>query len=363
MGGTAACAVTDSPSLSATPQPIEPTLAPIQRPTAVLLPPLPKSSGSASLNPLPSTNSSFTLPELLTSELGQGIKPQSYLQDSCQYLYERWNQPQNSEPGTVVVPIVFHSISDRKTTDAIDTTITTEYFQSFMKHAHQLGFETITTAQLAGFLEKNAPIPPRSMILIVDDKKRAQYFKTFFEPYQKKYGWTVTNAWISYPETPAYLWQENAALAASGLVDYQAHGVIHNLPMDAHASLDYLKGAIYGPLTAVQDHFGKKPIAFIWPLGIFTPQAVKVARQAGYQLGFTDTPPGPLLFNWIPLNAEERAANDPLMVLPRYWANDAIIEMDKAVKIGQEAQAFAEQDKALELQSYGEYCVGYPVLK
>lgn len=258
---------------------------------------------------------------------------------------------------------MFHSISDRKSTLATDTTITTEYFQSFMQHAHQLGFETITTAQLAGFLEKNSPIPPRSMILIVDDQKRAQYFKTFFEPYQKKYGWTVTNAWISFPDTPASLWQENAALAASGLVDYQAHGVIHNIPMDSHASPSYVHNEIYGPLSAITEHFGKKPIAFIWPLGIFTPQAVQVARQVGYQLGFTASPPGPLMFNWIPLGPSERAANDPLLVLPRYWSTDAFIDFDKAVKIGQAAQAFAEDNKAQELGLYGQYCAGYPGLK
>ncbi len=201
------------------------------------------------------------------------------------------------------------------------------------------------------------------MILIVDDQKRAAYFTTFFEPYQKKYGWMVTNAWISHPETPAYLWRENAVLADSGLVDYQAHGVIHNIPMDSHVSLAYIKNEIYAPLTAMRNHFGKKPIAFIWPGGVFTPEAVRVARQAGYQLGFTASPPGPLLFNWIPLNLEERAANDPLFVLPRYWDTDALIDFNKAVKISQEAQAFAEENKALEIGNYRQYCNGYPELK
>ena len=365
IGATAACTVTPSPTLPVKSLYNTPTPARISKPTMALLPPLKNPSGNASPSPSTSTANGelFTVPGFQTSSLGKGIQAQNYVQDTCQYLYERWNQPQNSAPGTVVVPVMFHSITDRKSILPGDVIITTEYFQSFMEHAHNLGFETITTAQLAGFLENNTFILPRSMILIVDYQKRAAYFTTFFEPYQKKYGWTVTNAWISHPQTPAYLWQENAALAASGSVDYQAHGVIHNIPMDSSVSLAYIKGEIYGPLTAMKEHFGKEPIAFIWPGGVFTPLAVSVARQAGYQLGFTSSPQGPLMFNWIPQNAEERAANDPLLTLPRYWDTDAYFDFDKAVKIAEEAQAFAEQNKALELGLYGQYCNGYPGLK
>jgi len=98
---------------------------------------------------------------------------------------------------------MFHSIAGDSRPIADDTTITETYFHSIMDHAASLGFQTITTAQLAAFLTSNAHIPPRSMILIVDDRKRAQYFTTYFEPYHQKYGWTVTNAWISHPDTPA----------------------------------------------------------------------------------------------------------------------------------------------------------------
>ncbi len=320
---------------------------------------------TASLTPPPPTitPTPFPLPTFQANELGRGILPVNYVPDTCTYLYERWNLHQNSAPGTEVVPVMFHSINDQGPTAPGDTTISSAYFASFMEHAHALGFETMTTAQLVSFLENNALIPPRSMILIVDDRKRAQYFETFFEPYHQKYGWTVTNAWISQPETPALIWQENAALAVKGLVDFQAHGVIHNIPIDENAGEEFVENEIYGPLAVMEQHFGQKPSAFVWPRGLFTPDAVQIARQAGYRLGFTAWPRGPLLFNWIPLGALEQAASDPLMVLPRYWATNARSEMDKAVKISQEAQVFAEGNKALELKYYGQYCKDYPELK
>jgi hypothetical protein len=258
---------------------------------------------------------------------------------------------------------MFHSISDRTVSGSDNTSITETYFHNFMDHAAQLGFQTITTAQLADFLQNNAKIPPRSMILIVDDRKRALFFTTFFEPYQKKYGWTVTNAWISHPDTPKYLWDENAALVPSGLVDFQAHGVIHNIPIEPDSTDAFIHTEIYGPLTAMLDHFGKAPIAYIWPRGLFTAKAVQVARQAGYQLGFSSYPRGPLLFNWIPLGAPEREVNDPLMVLPRSWDTYSLTDLDKAVAISQAAQAFAEKNKDSELGYYAQYCGDYPPLQ
>ena len=329
--------------------------------TSTLTPVPPTATHTPSLTPSPTiTLTPGSLPTFQAAGLYSGVSPASYIPSTCQYLYSRWNLMTNSQPGTVVVPVMFHSIAGDTRPAGDVTTITESYFHSFMDHAAQLGFQTITTAQLADFLENNAKIPPRSMILIVDDRKRAQYFTTFFEPYQKKYGWTVTNAWISHPDTPAYLWNENAALVPTGLVDFQAHGVIHNIPIEPDSSDAFIHTELYGPLTAMLDHFGSKPIAYIWPRGLFTAKAVQVARQAGYQLGFSSYPRGPLLFNWIPIGEPERQVNDPLMVLPRSWDTTALTDLDKAVAISQAAQAFANQNKGTETGYYAQYCKNYP---
>ena len=243
---------------------------------------------------------------------------------------------------------------ERTITD--DTTISADTFARFMEKAHQLGFQTINTAQLVDFLTHNTAIPPRSMILIVDDRKRAQFFTTYFAPYQKKYGWTVVNAWISHPDTPAYLWKENESLVPSGLVDFEAHGVIHNIPIEPDSTDAFIHNELFGPLDVMQQHFGKRPIAYIWPRGLFTPKAVQVARTAGYQAGFTTLPRGPLMYDWIPLGKDEQAANDPLMVLPRYWDTTAIVELDNALQIAAAAQDYAAKVKESEMAYINIYC-------
>ena len=100
----------------------------------------------------------------------------------------------------------------------------------------------------------------------------------------------VVNAWISHPDTPAYLWKENESLLPSGLVDFEAHGVIHNIPIEPDSTDAFIHNELFGPLDVMQQHFGKRPIAYIWPRGLFTPKAVQVARTAGYQAGFTTLP-------------------------------------------------------------------------
>ena len=123
---------------------------------------------------------------------------------------------------------MYHSIVPEGETVTAYSAISEGYFHTILQTAEELGFEAITTQQLVDFLYHNARIPPRSMILIVDDRKRAAYFDIFI-PYLKKHAWKVVNAWISLPETPAYLWAENSQLAKDGWVEFQAHGVVHGI--------------------------------------------------------------------------------------------------------------------------------------
>lgn len=304
------------------------------------------------------------LPAMFVSDLLNPLDvPRSYIQDTCQYLKMRWDA-NNSAPGTVVMPIMFHSITDGEVTYADQISVT--QFNQIMHDLQQQGFEAITMQQLADFLEYNAKIPQRSVILIVDDRKRSAYFETHFKPYFDSWGWKVTNAWISAPDTTEDLWQENQAVEAAGYVDHQAHGVIHNVPIQEGSAEDYIRSEIFGAAEAIQQRFGKRPIAYIWPGGGFSKRAVEVAREAGYRLGFTINPRGPLMFNWIPLSdiadparpsfMPEANIGDPLMVLPRYWDTDATLHIDTVRQISKAAAAYAKENKAVELEYYDIVC-------
>ena len=297
-----------------------------------------------------------------TSLLNLLDKPHVYIQDPCQSLHDKWS-PANSAPGTVVMVIMFHKITDETITDP--NQISEYNFRQLMNTLHQDGFQAITTLQLAGFMEHNSKIPERSVLLVTDDKHPATYFNVLFHQYWIEYGWPVVNAWISDDLTTADLWKQQEDLNAAGWVDYQAHGVA-SIPITQDSTDDTILGELKGSIEIFQQHFNKMPVAFIWPGGGFTPHAVGMARQVGYRLGFTINPRGPLMFNWVPLAdggdpmrptwIPEGPVNDPLMVLPRYWDTDAILHLDDVMQIGKDAAAYAQANKSTELDYYDTVC-------
>ncbi len=309
------------------------------------------------------TNSPTLTPTLSPLEmfatrlLRPGVLPQTYLEDNCSFLRMRWS-PMSSQPGTVVVPIMFHSIVQDGTQLADpNKDITAEQFNNFVEYARYLGFETITTQELLDFLTNNAPIPTRSMMIIVDDR-RPGLIRDWLMPVLEKYNWTATAAYIADPNSLLWAWDLMDQLNALGRLDVQSHGYTGQLYIVPESPVDQIQNEIWNSTAVLEEHFGKRPIAFIWPGGNFTPLSVQIAHQGGYELGFSAYSRGPLLFNWIPLGEEEQAVNNPLMVLPRAWSSAVNVNLDEAVKISEQATEFAEQNFTVEAAWYSNYCGG-----
>ena len=295
--------------------------------------------------------------ELFSSRvLREGVQPQAYLEDQCAYLRMRWSAD-GSQPGSVVVPIMFHSIVQNGTRVTDPKDITADQFKNFVDYAQSLGFETITSQELRGFLSENASIPTRSMMIIVDDR-RPGLIREWLMPVLEENDWTVTSAYIADPSSLKWAWDMMDQLYSLGRMEVQSHGYTGKLYIVPETPEDQIQNEIWNSTPVLEEHFGTRPIAFIWPGGNFTPLSVQIARQGGYELGFTAYSRGPLLFNWIPLGEEERVVNDPLMVLPRAWSSAVNVNLDEAVKIGDQAAAFAEQSFPTEADWYSTYCGG-----
>lgn len=297
-----------------------------------------------------------------TRKLLSDVQSTSYIDNQCAYLMTRW-ESNKSEPGTIVVPVMYHSVRQAGRPVTNPLTVSHEYFISTMNHAKKLGFETITVEQLTGFLKNNDPIPTLSMILIIDDR-RPGVVRDHFLPVLEENDWTVTLAYITGLANE-WEWQELERLNSENRLDVQAHGFLHNgaTYFTEWTEPEVINTEVYNPIPIIEEHFGKRPTAFIWPGGNFTSEAIKVVHEADYQLGFTAYSRGPLMYNWIPLGDPEIKVNDPLMVLPRYWSNTAYIALDDAVEISTQAVAFAEKNRAQEYQWYEAFCQGYPELK
>jgi hypothetical protein len=323
---------------------------PLPTKTAVPTPTLPQTP--------PALPSVFT-----TSALNPQDTPHTYINDACQYLKAKWTST-NAAPGTIVITIMFHGIIMGQPEQPQD--ISVHNFEQLMNALHDQGFTAINMQQMMDFMYNNAKVPQRSVLLIQDDRRTAQNFTDHFLPYYKKWGWPVVSAWISFPSNTQAQWQEQVNLEKQGWVDHEAHGVIHNIVISESSSDDYIHSELYGSIQAFQQYFDKTPIAYVWPGGGFTPKAVQVAREAGYKLGFTDSPRGPMMFNWVPLDDQtdpqrpdliaEGSSGDPLMTLPRTWDTDAQQHLGRFGAIGDAAAAYAQQNKAVEMQYYNIVC-------
>jgi peptidoglycan/xylan/chitin deacetylase (PgdA/CDA1 family) len=327
----------------------------------------PTTTPRPSETPVPSVTAVRTPPALpatfVASQLNPLDTPHTYIEDTCQYLFDRWNS-NNAVPGTLVMIIMFHGITQEKATRVHD--ISKQDFRQMMDDLKEQGFEAINATQLADFLDHNAKIPPRSVVLLVDDRHRAESFNEHFRPYYEQWGWQVVNGWISaFGGEDAFL-QENIVLANEGWVDYQSHGFIHNENMTDNSTDDFLRQELEGSRENLLTHFNKTPVAIIWPGGNFGIRPVQAARQYGYRIGFTINPRGPVMYNWIPLADQQDPArpiylaegyvNDPRMVLPRYWPYQVQANLDAVRNIGKDAAAYAEQNRATELEYYNIMC-------
>ncbi|MCC6297844.1 MAG: hypothetical protein IT314_01005 [Anaerolineales bacterium] len=329
--------------LQPTPTPLS-TDTPVPPPTAIRTPPaLPSTFVASQLNPLDT--------------------PHTYVQDACEYLLNKWSST-NAAPGTVVMVVMFHGITQDEATRAHD--ISKHDFKKLMKDLKDQGFEAINASQLAGFLDQNAVIPRRSVVLIVDDRHQAENFNEHFRPYYEQWGWQVINGWINaFGGDDAFL-QENVALSNEGWVDYQSHGFVHNVNMTDNSTDEFLTQELQGSSANMQTYFNKTPVAIIWPGGNFGIRPVQFARNFGYRIGFTINPRGPVMYNWIPLADQEDPArpiylpegyvNDPRMVIPRYWPYQVSSNIDAVRNIGNQAAEYAEQNKAVELEYYDIVC-------
>lgn len=362
LGLTACIPATASSSIDQEKSPNGTLRTPVQKPTrTATLAPTPTPTPTQILPT--ATPSPTTIPpaRFETDKLYQGVEPVSYLDDVCQYYYDRWN-PDNAAPGTVVVPVMYHGITKRPVPIGDNISIYANDFLFSMEKAHKLGFQTITMRQLDDFLHHNTYIPERSLLLIIDDR-RLGTVREHFLPVLEEYNWTLTMAYITGVINEQE-WAKVKEMVDTGYTEVQAHGYLHNgeTYITQWTTEEMIRTEIFAPIPAIEEHLGKRPIAYIWPGGNYSQLSVDLAAEAGYDLGFTVFARGPLMYNWIPLGEADRKVNNPLLVLPRFWSTTLYKNLDFAVELSQAAKKQAEIQKVSEIKWYQANCRAYPSL-
>src|SRR5712672_1658166 len=215
-----------------------------------------------------------------------------------------------AEPPPISVPILLYHRLGPVLTD--DMTVTTPVVAGSLKNIQERGYHVIPLKTvLASLDDSSVAVPERSVVLVADDGHRTVYTDLF--PLIKRFQIPVTL--FIYPSAIsnanyAMTWEQLAEMKASGLVDIQGHTFWHpNFKIEkkrlAPAAYEkFTQEQLVKSKAVLEQKLGGKIDLLAWPFGIYDPELIKWAQDAGYVAAYT-----------IDRRAVTRA--DKMMALPR----------------------------------------------
>jgi len=193
--------------------------------------------------------------------------------------------------GYQTVPVLsYHGLSP---VESNKMTISQAMFEQQMGLLKEKGYRVISMDQLFDFLEFKASIPPKSVVITIDDGWLSAYEIAF--PILKKYGYPATlfvYTDILGSSPKALSWNLLQEMAAQG-IDVQCHTKSHRnltLPEKEESFKGYfhnLERELSGCKETIQRklNLGVKYLAY--PYGDTTPLVIELAKKLGYRGAFT----------------------------------------------------------------------------
>ena len=172
-----------------------------------------------------------------------------------------------------------------------------DVFASEMKYIHDNGYNVIPMSQMLDFLHHKGTIPPKAVVITIDDGYKSAV--VYAAPILKQYGYPWT--FFIYPEfvtvaegSGAVSWNDLLELQKEG-VDIESHsmthpkltshrqkwnGSIHELTPDEYAA--WLENETAGSKKLLEEKMGKPITVFAYPYGLYNKQVEAAAIGAGY---------------------------------------------------------------------------------
>jgi peptidoglycan/xylan/chitin deacetylase (PgdA/CDA1 family) len=167
-------------------------------------------------------------------------------------------------------------------------------FRRQMEYLRDNGYNVISLAQLEEFMNGSAPIPPRSVVITVDDGFRSAYDIAF--PILKEFGFPATFFIYTDFVGPrlALDWDAITELEASGIVDIQSHSKTHTsfapTPEEDNDSAGYqtrLRSEVDTPRQILERRLGAPVRYLAYPYGDTSESALDILGAGGFSLALT----------------------------------------------------------------------------
>jgi peptidoglycan/xylan/chitin deacetylase (PgdA/CDA1 family) len=213
------------------------------------------------------------------------------------------------------VPIYLYHRFGHEITDSM--TVMVSRFESQLKHFKEQNFSVIPLRQLVdSILKKSISLPPRSVVLTVDDGHKSVYSEMF--PLIKKYQVPVTI--FIYPSaisnaSYAATWAQLREMKETGLLDYQSHTFWHpNFKIEKKRLTPeeyekFVERQLKKPKERLEREFSTKIDLLAWPFGIYDEELMRKAKEFGYVAAFS-------------MERRDVNGNENIMALPRYLIAD-----------------------------------------
>ncbi len=188
--------------------------------------------------------------------------------------------------GQYAVILLYHRFGDERYPS---TSVPLELFRQQMTYLQQNGYKVIPLEELLDLLEKGSPIPPKTVVITVDDG-----YKSTMKAYEvlKEFGYPFTvflymEAVGRYPDFLSY--EDIEVLKRYGKVTFGNHSYSHEafgLSEDTEAFLEDLEKSE----RRFKEIFGEKPLFYAFPYGYYNRELIEVLKKRGYKALFTQDP-------------------------------------------------------------------------
>ena len=195
--------------------------------------------------------------------------------------------------GYQTVPILcYHQFTTGRSTDLM--IMPRDSFIAQMEYLKNNNYNVITLADLEGFLKAARPIPPRSVVITIDDGFRSAYDIAF--PILKSYGFRAT--FFLYTDFlgggRSLSWAAINEMRASGMIDIQSHSKSHTSFTPGEGETEQspiyaarLRTEIEPPQAALERQLGSPVNKLAYPYGDTSRLAVQLLNDRKYTVAVT----------------------------------------------------------------------------
>lgn len=171
--------------------------------------------------------------------------------------------------------------------------VPTDLFDKQMAYLKDNGYQTISLSMLYEFTRFKKALPPKSVVITIDDGYRSGY--SVAAPILKKYGFTATlfiyTDFVGASKN-AVTWDQLRELKSQGF-EIGSHTLSHpdltrQLPGETDEEYDdRIKKELAVSKSIIDSKMGQDTLFIAWPFGKYNTKVLELSEQSGYTLGFT----------------------------------------------------------------------------